>query len=140
MVRSKGGAPRTVSLPVEDMKKLGQEMVDLEVNKHPDILHLSEWYTIHKMFTEKQWETFIDRAEFIPYYEQSLKIVGRKYLDKNSNVREGVSQRWQRVYFKDLRSQEDADFDRKLVRELEKRKKRNRIRSLSENCQSNPSS
>ena len=59
------GAPRTVSFPPDEMIKLGEEMVKW-VNEHPEILHLSEWYTIHKMFTYKQWKTFIQCNEFLP--------------------------------------------------------------------------
>lgn len=103
------GAPRTVSFPPEEMIKLGEEMLAFVTKNQKKMLHLSQWYSIEKMFTEKQWETFCDRAEFIPYYEKALKLVGINYLDKNSNVREGISQRWQRVYFKDLKKSEDSD-------------------------------
>ncbi len=101
--------PRIVSMSPEEMITLGEEMVSY-VNEHKStILHLSEWYTILKGFTYKEWKTFIHREEFIPYYEQALKIVGLKYVDKNSNVRDGISQRWQRIYFGDLKEQEDLD-------------------------------
>lgn len=100
-----GGTPRTVSFDRDEMIALGEEMVKWVINKTP--LHLSEWYTTEKMYTYNQWKTFIKRPEFIPYYEKALKIVGKQYLDKTSNVREGVSQRWQRVYFCDLKEEED---------------------------------
>ena len=109
------GRPRTVSLPPEEMIKLGEEMIKW-VKEHPEILHLSEWYSIEKMYLESQWDTMCRCPEFFPYYEQALKIVGRKYLDKTSNVRDGISQRWQRVYFKDLKRQEDADADADVIR------------------------
>jgi hypothetical protein len=109
------GAPRTVSLSKDEMIKLGQEMIQW-VKDHPDILHLSEWYTIEKMYTYNQWKQFITKEEFHPYYEIALKLVGKKYLDKTSNVREGISQRWQRVYFKDIRESEDADLDADAIR------------------------
>lgn len=112
------GAPRTVSLSQQEMIALGKEMVSFAQKNKNKILHLSEWYTIEKMFTYKEWKTFIQREEFIPYYEQALKIVGLKYVDKNSNVRDGISQRWQRVYFCDLKEQEDLDLRAKF--ELEK--------------------
>ena len=103
------GAYRTVSLSPEGMIELGKEMVAF-VRKHKDtILHLSEWYTIEKGFTYNQWKTFIRKEEFEPYYEQALKIVGLKYVDKNTNVRDGISNRWQRLYFGDLREIEDED-------------------------------
>lgn len=111
-----GGAPRTVSLSPDEMIALGQEMLDW-LKKHPETLHLSEWYTIEKMFTYNQWKTFIQRIEFIPYYEVALKLVGIKYLNKDSNVREGISQRWQRAYFKDLKEIEDQDKDDDMIRQ-----------------------
>lgn len=110
------GAPRTVSFSKEEMISLGKEMVEWIIN-HPDTLHLSEWYTIEKMFTYKQWKTFTDREEFIPYYEVALKIIGRKYLDKDSRVRDGISQRWQRIYFGDLKEAEDQDKDDDVIRQ-----------------------
>ena len=111
-----GGRPRDVSFSPDEMIELGQEMVDYVTKNKKTILHLCEWYTILKGFTYKQWKTFIQRSEFIPYYEQALKIVGLKYVDKNSNVRDGISQRWQRVYFGDLKEQEDQDANDEAAR------------------------
>lgn len=109
------GRPRKISFSPEEMIKLGEEMVKW-VEEHPEVLHLSEWYTIEKMFTYNEWKTFIVKDEFFPYYEKALKMVGRKYLDKNSNIKDGISQRWQRVYFKDLKEEEDetAQFNSNL--------------------------
>jgi len=110
------GRPRTVSFSREEMIELGKEMLKWVEENQEDILHLSEWYTIEKMFTYNEWKTFIQREEFIPYYEVCLRIVGKKYLDKNSDVRDSISQRWQRVYFKDLKEEENDDkvFESKL--------------------------
>ena len=116
MANGAGGAPRTVSLSPEEMIALGMEMVEYVKKNKKTILHLCEWYTIEKGFTYKQWKTFIQREEFIPYYEQGLKIVGLKYVDKNSNVRDKISDRWQRVYFGDLKEQEDIDADANELR------------------------
>ena len=110
------GAPRTVSFSPDEMVKLGEEMIEYILSNHKKMLHLSQWYSIEKMFTDKQWETFCDKAEFIPYYEKALKLVGLNYLDKTSNVRDGISHRWQRVYFKDLRKREDMDADAEAAR------------------------
>jgi hypothetical protein len=111
-----GGRPRTVSLTEKDMIELGVEMVAFVKANYKTILHLCEWYTIEKGYTYKEWKTFIQRDEFIPYYEQALKIVGLKYVDKKSNVRDSISQRWQRIYFGDLREGEDADLDANELR------------------------
>ena len=99
------GRPRTVAPPPEELEALGMEMVDWVKANNP--LHLSAWYSIEKMFSENVWDTIKRRPEFITYYEIALKIVGQKYLDKTSNVREGISHRWQRVYFKDVKMEED---------------------------------
>ena len=104
------GRPRTVSLPPDQMIELGKQMVSW-VKSNSEVLHLSDWYCIEKGYTDSEWDTMHVAPEFFPYYEQALKIVGRKYLDKNSNVRDGIAQRWQRVYYKDLKKSEDADAD-----------------------------
>lgn len=100
-----GGRPRTVIPEPDEMIKLGEEMVEWVERNQP--LHLSEWWSIEKFIVSKVWECMQVAPEFFPYYERALRIIGKQYLDKTSNVREGVSQRWQRVYFKDLRKEED---------------------------------
>lgn len=113
--------PRTVSLPPDEMITLGKEMVDwIKLNKP---LHISKWYSIEKEILDSEWETMIKRPEFVGYYEIGMKLIGEQYLDKNSNVREGASQRWQRVYFKDLAREEDDKESRKIEKELEAKKK-----------------
>lgn len=103
--------PRSFSFSEEEMVALGIEMVEYVKKNAKTILHLSQWYTIEKGFTYKEWKTFIVKDEFLTYYEQAIKLIGLKYVDKTSNVRDSISQRWQRIYFGDLREGEDADAD-----------------------------
>ena len=110
------GRLRTVSFTDEKMMELGEEMVEYVKKNKKTILHLCEWYTIEKGFTYNEWKTFIQKEVFLPYYEQALKIVGLKYVDKSSNVRDSISQRWQRIYFGDLREGEDKDADNNELR------------------------
>ena len=110
------GRPRTTSFTKSEMIALGEEMVAFVKKNKKTILHLSEWYTIEKGFIYREWKTFIQKEEFLPYYEQALKIIGLKYVDKSSNVRDGISNRWQRVYFDDLREKEDIDADANELR------------------------
>ena len=110
------GRLRTVSFSDEEMIELGKEMVSYVKKNKKTILHLSEWYTIEKGFIYREWKTFIQKEEFLPYYEQALKLIGIKYVDKSSNVRDGISNRWQRVYFDDLREKEDIDADANELR------------------------
>jgi len=105
------GRPRTVSPPDEELEILGQQMVDFVSDEKNNVLHLSEWWSIHMFFIEKVWETIIRKEAFLPYYEQALKVIGKKYVDKDSKVRDGISQRWQRVYFKDLKKEENEEFE-----------------------------
>jgi hypothetical protein len=99
------GRPRTVSPPPEELENLGQEMLDWVSKNNP--IHLSEWYSFQKFYTENAWKTMIVRPEFVGYYETALKMVGIKYLKKDSNIDSSVKHRWQRVYFKDLKEEED---------------------------------
>lgn len=109
------GRPRTVTFSDDEMENLGQEMLDWIIAR-PETLHLSQWYTIEKMFTYNEWKTFLQCKKFLPYYEKALKLVGLNYLNKDSKVRDGISQRWQRVYFKDLRESEDQDAEEEAER------------------------
>ncbi len=112
-----GGRPRTVSFSPEEMVELGKEMIEW-LYDHPETLHLCEWYSLQKRFTYNQWKVMQVKEEFHPYYEAALNLIGIKYLNKDSKVRDGISQRWQRVYFKDLRDSEDKDLDDAAIRSL----------------------
>lgn len=125
-----GGRPRVLSFSKEKMIELGEEMVSYVKANKKTILHLCEWYTIEKGFTYNEWKNFIQKDEFLPYYEQALKIVGLKYVDKNSNVRDGISQRWQRVYFGDLKESEDVDADENELRKA--RSLKNEAKAIEE--------
>lgn len=115
------GRPRTSTPPPEEMIKLGEEMLEwIKINKP---LHLSEWYSGEMFITSKVWDTMQVAPEFFPYYEKALKIIGKQYLDKTSKVRDSISHRWLRVYFKDLKREEDetAKFNQLLkIEEMEK--------------------
>lgn len=122
--------PRVFSFSKEKMIELGEEMIAYVKTNKKTILHLCEWYTIEKGFTYNEWKNFIQKDEFFPYYEQALKIVGLKYVDKNSNVRDGISQRWQRVYFGDLKESEDIDADENELRKA--RSLKNEAKAIEE--------
>jgi hypothetical protein len=100
-----GGRPRTVSPSIEEMIALGEEMVKWVIENKP--FHLSMWYTMEKDITDNEWDTYRKRPEFVHYYSKALKLVGYNYLDKESQVDVRIKDRWQRVYFKDLKEEED---------------------------------
>ena len=103
------GAPRTVSPLPSEMIILGEEMVKWVKENNP--IHLSQWYSFQKKFTKAQWRAMKLLPEFLPYYEEALQSVGLNYIKKNSEVEPSIKQRWQRVYFEDLRECEDEDLN-----------------------------
>lgn len=105
-------------MPPDEMIKLGEEMVEWVEKNKP--LHLSQWYTIHKMYTYKQWDCFTQVKEFLPYYEKALKLVALNYI--NGTIAPAIAQRFLRAYFDDMRIQEDNDLQNKLDKELAKEK------------------
>jgi len=115
------GRPRTSTPPAEEMIQLGEQMLEwIKFNKP---LHLSEWYSGEMFITDKVWDNMRVAPEFSHYYNRALKIIGKQYLDKTSKVRDSISHRWLRVYFKDLKKEEDetAKFNQLLkFEELEK--------------------
>ncbi len=110
--------PRTTTPPDEDLEKLGEEMIQWVTLNQP--MHLSQWYTIHKRFTYNQWKAMIQIPLFLPYYEQALKMVGIKYI--NGDVNPSIAQRFLRVYFKDLKEEEDETLYTKMHVEVETKK------------------
>ena len=97
------GAPRTVSLPKDEMIKLGMEMVAWVKSNKP--LHLSLWYKGQKQFSYNQWQSFIKCDEFIPYYDQSISLISENYL--NGTVPPPIASRFLRLYFTDMRDEEN---------------------------------
>ncbi len=102
-----GGRPRTTSLPENEMIELGKEMVAWVKENRP--YHLSTWYTLEKGFIYEEWKTFIQRKEFIPFYQAALLIVGEQYLIRDTEIEPSLKQRWQKVYFKDYKEAEEQE-------------------------------
>lgn len=101
------GAPRTTSPSDEELEILGQEMIDWVKANEP--IHLSQWYSMIKKMTYEQWKAIIQIKVFLPYYQEALQRVGMKYLDGTINP--SIAQRWQRVYFKDLKEEENEKLE-----------------------------
>jgi len=130
--------PRTASLEPEEMIKLGEEMIEWVIENKP--IHLSMWYTQHKDITDKDWDAMRQIPEFLHYYNKALKLVGYAYLDKDSKVDTRLKDRWQRVYFKDLKKQEDQDASEENKRKMDilqfmQSLKEKEVENLSEDLQ-----
>ena len=116
-----GGRPRIDTFPPEEMHQLGEELLEW-LDSEEEILHLSQWYSGMKKFTYNEWKMLIARSEFFPYYDAALKKVGLQYMRKDSPIEPSLKQRWQRVYFKDLREEEDETLAYKASLDKEKEK------------------
>jgi hypothetical protein len=110
------GRPRTTSFTPDEMINLGQEMI-LWLKEHPETVHLKEWYSIEKMFLYNEWKTFIQRPEFVPYYELALAMISLKYIKLDSGIEPSLKHRFLRSYFKDIKDQEDQDKDDDVIRQ-----------------------
>ena len=108
------GRPRTVSLSKEEMIDLGKEMVNWVEEHKP--LHLSKWYSIHKMFTYNEWDAMTRIPEFLPYYEKALSLVKEKYID--GTIAPAIANRFLRRYYKEVKDEEDEELQTKLDKEL----------------------
>lgn len=113
-----GGRPRTASLSELDMVALGEEMIKF-LEDNPDTLHLSQWYSIKKMYTYKQWKAMIQLSEFLPYYSKAISIIGVKYLDKRVPIRDTVAHRFLHCYFPEVKEaeRETVQFEHDLKKE-----------------------
>lgn len=110
------GAPRTVTPPPDEVIKLGIEMLEWVEKEKP--LHLSFWWRAEKGMRPNEWKALILVKEFLVYYDKSLSLISKNYL--NGNIAPPLAQRFLRRYFDDVREQEDEDLRSEL--ELEKEK------------------
>lgn len=112
-----GGRPRTVSLSPDKMIELGKEMVEWVIKNDP--LQIFQWYSHVKHFTYKQFDVMKDAPEFSPYYEQAQNYIALKYINGESKqIKQGISERFLRVYFKDMKKEENELITYKIEAEI----------------------
>jgi hypothetical protein len=102
-----GGRPREVTPPKDELIALGKEMVKWVKQNNP--CHISAWYIGVKHILRSDWRKYIEKEEFRTYYEQALQIIGEQYVVKESQIEPSIKHRWLRLYFGDLREQENED-------------------------------
>ncbi len=112
-----GGRPRTVSPEPYEMIELGKEMV--EWVKKNDPLQIFQWYSHEKFYTYDEFDTMKKRPEFVPYYEQAMNYIALKYIDGESErIKKGISERFIRLFFKDVKKEENELISFKAREEL----------------------
>ncbi len=108
------GRPRTVSLSPDQMIELGKEMIKWVKLYNP--AHLKAWWSVEKEYTEGDWSAMRQSPEFLEYYARAMDIISLDYLDKESKIPDKIKDRFLRLYFKDLRDDENdtKKFDASL--------------------------
>ena len=116
---NKGGRFRTTSPEPEECILLGEEMIEWVKLNNPS--NLSAWYSIEKNITRKVWDAMIKTPEFRGYYEIAQSIIAQNYINCDSNIHPSIAQRFLRVYFPELKAEEDEllAYKAKLQKEVE---------------------
>lgn len=109
-----GGRPRTVTPAPEECIELGKELVLWATEKTPKTekrVHLKQWWALIKSMTKKEWDNLCIKEEFRAYYEKAQVAIAIRYIDGTLNP--AVANRFLRLYFPDLKQDEDEVADRK---------------------------
>lgn len=113
--------PRTLTPEDPELEILGQELVDWATyadtekpRKDDKRLHLKQWYALKKSFTKVKWDKMCEKPVFRAYYEKAQAALAIRYID--GTVNPSIAQRFLRLYFGDLKKEEDAtaEFTAKL--------------------------
>ena len=78
--------------------------------------HLSEWFSIEKMITWKEWNAMCELPEFLPYYEIALSLVAKNARD--GTLDKSLAQRFLALYHRDLRKYDHEEL--KVASDLKK--------------------
>ena len=113
------GRHRTTTPEDPELEELGQEMVAWATEKTREFrAHIKQWYSLEKGFTKKQFDLMIEKPIFQEYYEKAMAAIAIRYLD--GTVNQSIAQRFLRLYFPDLREEENDLL--KLKAEIGKKK------------------
>ncbi len=105
--KNKRGAPRTVTPEPDELIKLGQEMVAWVKEHNP--LHLNMWFSVEKGILWETFKAYIQKPEFLPYYEQARALVAKNYM--NGTVNPSIAHRFIRIYCKDVKEEENEQLE-----------------------------
>lgn len=99
------GAPRTTSLPPEEMIMLGEELLKWATEETKELRFLfQQFYSIEKGILRDEWKAYIKCPEFRPYYEKTQSILALKCID--GTVKEGFGHRYLKYYDPSLQQHE----------------------------------
>lgn len=116
-----GGRPRSTTPPPKEVIELGKEMVEWFLTEPVrKKFHFKQWYSIEKKMLKAQWDNLCAVQEFNAYYEQAQAIISQRYMDGSINP--GIAQRFLRLYFPELKKDEDDKAKTRLDYEYELKK------------------
>lgn len=112
------GRPRTSTPPDPELEILGQELVDWATyadtekpKKDDKRIHLKQWYSLVKGLTKKNWDHMCEKEIFRAYYEKAQAAISIRYID--GTVNPSIAQRFLRLYFSELKKDEDQVVEMK---------------------------
>lgn len=116
------GRPPNPGFSNEEVIALGEEMIEWinrpEIQSDDKIVHLSQWYSMIKRITSKEWDALQQRASFLPYYDQAIRYMGTKMLT-NKAVPPAYGSRFLGLYFRDVHRYEEELKDSDMTRKRE---------------------
>lgn len=121
------GRPPTPGFDDESCIQLGEELLAWmrEVDSLPEkqrnkIVHLSQWFSEIKGISRTQWQSIIIRDCFKNYNERAQMWMGTRMI-LNSDLPTAYGCRFQKIYFKDVATQEREDVEHKIDYEISKK-------------------
>lgn len=111
-----GGRPRTSVPEKEELIELGEDLLKWasEYDENELRCRWCEWYAKKHFFIRAQWKHMIEKPEFRPYYEIAQAYLAERWID--GTIKEGIAQRYLRIYDPELRESEDIDSNDKEIR------------------------
>lgn len=105
---SKGtaGRPRITVPTDKELIRLGKEMVEWATEPTDEFrAHITQWYSIKKEIPKNSFDLYITKPAFQDYYRRTIQALAVKYLD--GTVNQSIAQRFLRLYFPELREEEN---------------------------------
>lgn len=114
--------PRKVAPQPDEAEALGQDLLLWATEKTEEKrCTWSVWYALRHGMVEAHWKALKQLKEFLPYYEMARAALAQKM--HSEVLKEGIAQRYLRMYDRHLCAQEDKDIEKK-VDAIERAKKK----------------
>lgn len=114
------GRVRTSSPDDEELEKLGQELVQWATEPTSELrYHINQFWLLEKKLSRESLKRARTNPVYRPYHDQAKAALANRYVDGSINP--SIAQRFLRLYFDDLR--EEEDYQVRLKAELQRMQK-----------------